>query len=182
MPISRRTTSTNTTNLNTTHNNYDQRSVNDAGGGAVGDGNTVTVTDGGAFDIVGRLADGMNANSLAQTQAATAIASSAGGLGTGAMAFASQAQEDASSFNLDALERTFDLASASAANARGSSSDALGFARETFGKALGAVTASGDAVAGAYANATDSATGNRTLILVGIGVIGLAATFFFLKR
>lgn len=134
----------NSTTENKTTNNYaDNRSVIDAGGGVVGSGNVLNITDG-------------------ETSRA-------------ALAFAAGTQEGVSGFNLAALERTFNMAGLAAANSQKSSGELLGFARE----AVGGATA---AVGEAYKTATDTGSGNRTLILAGLAVVGVAAAVFLFKR
>lgn len=242
------------TSNNTTNNNYDQRSVLDAGGGIIGDGNDwasnsnnayalnsnnrtsntstntstqvdasqsftdwsnrstaytdsrdqsvmqsfVTnsdnrnITDGGAFDIVRNVADGIGRIGLAQVDTARALADRADTTSAGAMSFAMRAQQDAAGFNEAAASQAFDLARSGSAQAFESSGAALNFARETFGDVLSmardvvgqagtqARTAA-DTAAGAYQSAADTSTGNKTLIYAGLAVLAVAAVAYAFK-
>ncbi|TXC66024.1 hypothetical protein FSC37_09195 [Piscinibacter aquaticus] len=125
--------------------------MNDAGGGVIGSGtvdnslsyqqftdsrnqSTTVVTDGGAFDVVRSVADGLSRIGLAQTDAAREIATRADAAGNSAMTFAMRAQQDAAGFNELAASKSFDLARSSAAQAFASSGEAIGFTRDTFGR------------------------------------------------
>lgn len=167
------------TSTTTTNTFNDNREVNDAGGGLVGDGNVITSTDGGAFELVGNVAQ-------LQLDATRSIADAGRGTTDSAFAFAERAQADAASFNDSAARRVFDLASSSQARAFDSSGEALGFARETFGDVLGlarnVVGQAGEqareastVAAGAYSSAADSGTGNRTLAYAGLAVVAVLA-------
>lgn len=189
-----------TTNQSTT-NQYDQRSVTDAGGGIVGSGNafdqssqtTINNTDGGAFALVGRVADGVADTSRMQTMAAERIADAAGASSHAAFEFAERAQSDAASFNLSAADRVFDLASSGQSQAFASSRDAMGFAQESFGELASlarevvgqagtqAATAAATA-SGAYQAAADTGNGNKTLVYAALGVVAVAALAFAFKR
>jgi hypothetical protein len=197
-----------TTNQSTT-NQFDQRQVNDAGGGIVGSGNqfdqsirytdsrtsstTINNTDGGAFALVGRVADGVADTSRMQTLAAERIAGQAGASSKDAFALAQRAQADAAGFNLNAANRSFDLARSSSAAAFDASSDAMGFARDSFGKladlARTVVGQAGEQAAdaaatasGAYQAAADTGNGNKTLVYAALGVVAVAALAFAFKR
>lgn len=189
-------TSKNATSTASTSQYYDNRSVVDAAGGIVGSGNawdqslhltdasstTNVVTDGRSFDLVRDIG-------LAQADTARAIALGGSTMGTDALELGFAAQARAVDSATHTSNSAFDLARSSQANAFESSGEALGFARETFGDVLGlARTVVGQAgtqadtaastAAAAYSSATDSSSGNKTLIYAGVAAvaaIGLAA-------
>lgn len=210
-----------TTNQQTT-NNYDQRQVNDAGGGVIGTGNVLDnstsmsyaaftdsrdlsqsftdfsnrsttdsrdqsvriSTDGGAFDVVRSVADGLRQIGVDQTAAARDIALRADTAGSNAMTFAIKAQESAAGFNELAAGRAFDLARSTSTQAFASSGEALGFTRDTFGKvvdlAQSVIGQAGTQAAqvastanAAYASASDTSSGNKTLLYAGIAAVAL---------
>lgn len=231
----------NNTQTSSTQNYYDNRSVVDAGGGIVGNGNFVDSssaysyssftdasdrssrtsidasqsftdwsdrstsletsdsrdqsvkisTDGGAFDVIRSVADGLNKIGLAQTDAARAIAGQIDSVGGGAVDLALKAQQSAASFNENAANKAFDLARSSSTQAFSSSSEALGFAKETFGDVVGlartVIDQAGDqakSVAStanaAYASASDTSSGNKTLLYAGVAavaLVGIVAAF-----
>ena len=205
--------SSSSTAANSTQNYYDSRSVIDAGGGVVGTGNTIDssrsyqsftdsrdtstkvqtniTTDGGAFDVVRSVADGLNKIGLAQTDAARDIALSADKSMSGSVSLAMKAQEDAASFNELAASKSFDLARSTSTQAFASSSEALGFGRDTFDKVIGlardVVGQAGTQAAqvastanAAYASASDTSSGNKTLLYAGVAavaLVGLAVAF-----
>lgn len=145
----------------TTSNFYDQRQVNDAAGGIVGSGNTqdnrisIVSTDAGAIATAKEIA----------TRAIDAAQASS----SGAVAGAVKVTESAIEASRYSGGRAFDLAEKSAVQAYSSSGAALDFGRSAL-----------EAVANANASAADSATGNKTLIYVGIAAvaaIGLAVAF-----
>ena len=150
-------------------------------------------TDGGAFDIVRNVADGLTSVGLAQVGAARDLARRVDSQGTAATDFAIKAQEQAVGFAEGAAGRAFDLARSSAAQAFASSGDALGFTRDTFAKGVDlaresvqqagtqATTAAATA-GGAYQSAADTSSGNKSLIYVGLAVVGLVGVALLLKR
>jgi hypothetical protein len=157
------------------------------------DRSTHISTDGGAFDIVARIADGVADTSRDQLAVTQRMAELNAGTGNMAFEFAQRAQESAAGFNTAALRGSFDLAAQAAANGRGSIDAALGFARETWASALDLADKVTDqagqqadqaasVAAGAYQSAADTSSGNRTLVLSGLAVVGMAAAFFFFRR
>ena len=229
--MSRKSNSTSTSS-NQTY--YDQRSVVDAGGGVVGNGNDSSsrfnyqaftdrsdrsvdssqrftdwsnrstndsrdqridnrqITDGGAFDVVRDVADGVSRFGLAQIGLARDLATRADASSSSAMTLAMRAQQDAASFNEGAAGKAFDLARSSAAQAFASSGDAIGFTRDTFADVVGlardvvgqagdqARTAAGTAGA-AYSSASDTSSGNKTLVYAGIAVVALVGVVVAFK-
>lgn len=205
--------SSSTTTQSTT-NNYDQRQVNDAGGGVIGQGNnldnslsyasftdsrsttTNVSTDGGAFDVVRSVADGITRIGVDQVAAARDIALRADTQSSGAMDFARQAQQSAAGFNELAASKAFDLARSSSTQAFESSGAALGFTRDTFSDVVSlakdVIGQAGDqaktvatTAGAAYASASDTSSGNKTLLYAGIAavaLVGVVAAFGFMKR
>lgn len=184
------------TNTSTVVNNYDQRSVNDAGGGLIGDGSSIdnsisyasftNSTDGGAFDVVRSVADGLNRIGLAQVDAARDLAGRVDSFQNAGVSLAMRAQQDAAGFNELAAGRAFDLARSSQAQAFANSGEALGFARETFGQvvdlARGVIGQAGQqaseaagTAAAAYANAADTSSGDKTLKYAGLAAVAIVA-------
>jgi LPXTG-motif cell wall-anchored protein len=157
------------------------------------DRSTNISTDGGAFAIVQSVADGVADTSRLQVDLTRRMAELNAGTGNMAFEFAQRAQESAAGFNTAALRGSFDLAAQAAANGRGSIDAALGFARETWASALQLADKVTDqagqqadqaatVAAGAYQSAADTSSGNRTLVLAGLAVVGLAAGFFFFRK
>ncbi|MEK8027238.1 hypothetical protein [Pseudaquabacterium rugosum] len=152
--------------------------------------NNVQALDGGAIAAMG-------ASAAAQSETARAI--TLAGLAAGqdanrqAVGLAVQAQTDAAGYNAAALDRSFGLAQSSLAQVAKSSADAIGMQRESFGQLLDVssrlvdqaneqAAAAASTSAAAYSTAADSSTGNRTVILAGLAVVGLAAAFAFMRR
>lgn len=182
----------------TTSNFYDQRQVNDAGGGVIGSGkvdNSIKVSDSRRTDNSIKLSDNSRSSTststsitysdagamkAAQTMAAQAI-KAASKTSTDTLKFATKAQNDAASFNANATNKVFALATSSQTAAAKSNSEALRFARDVLGDVTRASQAAQGAVVDAYAGAADSASGNKTLIYAGlasvVAVIGLAVAF-----
>lgn len=171
---------------------WSDRSINDNSDRRVSIDNRVT-TDGGAFDIVRNVADGLGQFGMAQVGLARDLASRADAVSGGAVDFAVKAQEQAASFADDQAGRAFDLARSSAAQAFASNADALGFVRETFADAVGlargamqqaqqSASTAADTAGAAYAAASSSATGNKTLIVAGMAVVGLAAVALIFRK
>lgn len=142
----------NTSTTQTTVNNYDQRSVIDAGGGIVGEGNTVVnetntnvmSSDPLAFDLAGR--------SVAQVGDSFADLIAAGQSMVGA--------------NTDA----FTKAIAGAMDLAKGAQSAQGRALESVARAGQDASA---AAASAYQGAADSASGTRQITMLGIGALAL---------
>lgn len=169
---------------------YDQRQVYDAGGGVVGTGNTqdqslhltdasnrsINMTDASStvtHNTDGRAFEFARDVGMAQTEAARAIAQASASAGNRALDFATQAQQDAASFNSSALDRTFDLATTSSGEALGLARDAIAAARSSSSDSLATMQT-------AYQAAADTSSGNKTLIyaaLAAVAVIGLAVAF-----
>lgn len=180
------------TTQSTTNTYTDSRQVWDLGGGIVGDGNVqiTNMVDGGAFDLVKTVG-------LAQQAAVVDLAAIQAKLASEAMqtaaAAAAQAQASATQAIAEGNARALDFAGSSAAAAFQSSNSAIGFASESF-DTLTDVTrslvksaqqqadnAAGTAAA-AYLSAADQATGNRTLILVAMAVVGLGVVVMFMRK
>lgn len=157
----------------TTSNFYDQRQVNDAGGGIVGTGNsqdqsitlvdasTSVTTDAGAFKFASEIG-------RAQTDAAVQIGATGAQLGNSAIKLASDAQAAAIATVRASNSGAFDLAESSAARAYASSGEALAFGRSVLDAASGAVSS-------AYDSAADTSSGNKTLLYAGIAAVALVA-------
>ena len=150
------------------------------------------ITDGGAFDVVKSVADGVSAIGLGQIDLARDLASRADSMRSGATDFAIKAQEQAAGFADDTAGRAFDLARSSAAQAYASSGEALGFTRDTFADVIGLASKAVDqagrqaddaaSTAGAaYSSATNTASGNKTLIYMAIGAIALVGAIAAFK-
>lgn len=151
----------------TTSNFYDNRQVNDAAGGIVGTGNTqdqsITITDNSTTT---------DAGAIQAAQAVSIKAIDAARLSSaGAVAGAVQVTESAIDASQYTSGRAFDLAETSATQAFSSSGAALNFGRSAL-----------DAVAAAQATAQDSATGNKTLIYVGIAAVALVAAVIVFRK
>ena len=141
-------------------------------------------TDGGAFDLVRHVADGITTIGRDQIDYARDLASRADTMGKSATDFAIRSQEAAVGFADQAAGRAFDLARSSAAQAFASSGDALGFTRDTFASVIDLASKAVDqagrqageaaSTAGAaYSAATNTASGNKTLIYMAIGAVAL---------
>ena len=141
-------------------------------------------TDGGAFDLVRHVADGITTIGRDQIGYARDLASRADTMGKSATDFAIRSQEAAVGFADQAAGRAFDLARSSAAQAFASSGDALGFTRDTFASVIDLASKAVDqagrqageaaSTAGAaYSAATNTASGNKTLIYMAIGAVAL---------
>lgn len=152
-----------------------------------------TSTDGGAFDIVRQLGDGVAQTMRMQSTYARDIAMAGAGTANEAFAFAQDAQEGAASFSSAQLGRAFDLARTSQAMAFESSgaalnsmretfSDALALASETIGQAGRQASEAADTASGAYSAAADTSSGNKTVVYVGLAVVGLAVAAWALRR
>ncbi|AMP00158.1 hypothetical protein CAter10_2512 [Collimonas arenae] len=73
--------------------------------------------------------------------------------------------------NQQTIQDVFDLAKQTGANSLTSAAQTMGLA-----------TSTAQLAADAYKNASDSSTGNRTLLLVGMGVIGVAAVAMMMHK
>ena len=151
----------------TTSNFYDQRQVNDAGGGVIGQGNTqdnrISVTDARTVTDAGSI-------QAAQAIAIAAIAAARDSSGT-AVDGAVQVTERAIDASKYSSGRAFDLAEKSAVQSASSSGEALGLARNAI-----------DATKGAYEAAASSATGNKTLLYVAIGAVALVGVVVAFRK
>ena len=160
--------------------NVDDSSLILANGGvAARDGGVVNITDGnamalatsalttglgGAFDLVGR----SNANALeAMNRSGSAAFEFAGKSNANALTYASNVL-DAQSSGLSGFMDGF--------------TELLGFAGATQKTAQGATAANSALVSQAYQDATDSSTGNRTLLLVCVGVVGVVAFAMIFRK
>lgn len=172
-----------------TSNFYDNRQVNDAGGGVIGSGtvdnsiqlvdgsrtstdnsiklsdssrtSTVnTVSDSGAIKAAQQIAtDAIKATSTGQASAFNFASTSA----KEAMTLATKAQTASASFNEQALSKAFDLAKSSQAQAFSNMTEALG------------------GVASSWQASADTNNGNRTLILAALGAVALVGVAMAFK-
>lgn len=166
------------TSTNTTSNYYDQREVNDAGGGVIGTGNvqdnstTYIGVDAGQTEMARQIAMAAIVAARDSSNAATSAAVTA--------------QQNAISSNDKAVSGALDFAKSNAAAAYKSSSDAMGWAGERFDQLTGltqdllkASQKNADSaatnVAAAYDNAASQANGNKTLTIAAMAAIGLVA-------
>lgn len=173
------------TSNQTTSSYYDNRSVVDAGGGIVGTGNTWDQsTNLTSISVDGGAINAIKSMGIAQTEAARDIAIKGAASGSAAMDFARQAQEDASSYNKAALDRSMDLSDSAQKFAMTANDAALSFAGKNFDKVLGMTqdvvkqastnaSNAADVARSAYQSAADTAAGNKTLIYVAIGAVAL---------
>lgn len=182
------------TTTNTTNEFFDQRQVNDAGGGIIGSrndlstnwsstweqnntdsssksysnsGNTTwnaTTTDGGAIK-------GMETVALAQKDLAGQIARINADSSGRVVDAALKSQEGAlASVNL-ANSKAFDFAMEQTKAAFKSGADALGLANKA-----------ADGLAGAYSAAASQSNGNKTLTIAAVAAVGLVAAVALAKR
>jgi len=182
--------SSSSTATNTTSNYYDQRSVNDAGGGIIGTGNSVDASQTWTDNSQTTWTQNTTVVDAGQTEMARQIAlaaiNAAKDGSNGATSAAIKAQENAISSNEKAIRGALDLASSSTSAAFKSSSDAMGWAGDRFdqltgltGDLLKASQKQADAaatnVAAAYNNAASQANGNKTLTIAALAAVGLVA-------
>lgn len=153
-------------NTSTTSNFYDQRQVNDAGGGVIGSGrqdNSITYTDNSVSTDAGSI---KAAQDIAVKAIAAAQKSSEGAV-AGAVAV-TQSAIDSSEYTTG---RAFDLAMKSAVQSSESSGAALGLARNAI-----------DAANSAYQGSADTANGNKTLIYAGLAAVALVGVAVLFRK
>jgi hypothetical protein len=156
------------TTTNATTNNYDQRSIADAGEGIVGGmGNTIDRSTSSTINYQATDAGSIGqAFNLAQSSQAVAFDSTSNALG-----FANASSGQALGF------------------ARESFADLAGLAKTVVGQAAQQASAVVDnsakataAVASAYQASADTATGNKTLIYAGLAAVAVVAAIAFVRR
>lgn len=154
----------------TTSNFYDQRQVNDAGGGVIGGGtidNSISVVDRSSATYNTTDAGSIKAAQDIAVKAIAAAQKSSDSAVAGAVAV-TQSAIDSSEYTTG---RAFDLALKSAVQSSESSGAALGLARNAI-----------DAAAGAYQSAADTGTGNKTLIYAGLAAVALVGVAVLFRK
>lgn len=175
----------------TTSNFYDNRQVNDAGGGIVGSGNfqdqsinltdntrtdsSIRYTDSSSQDSSIRYADSSstNTNNSRTNNSQTTITTTDGGSVEQAVRLATTATTGAFKNSGDALGFGRDVLA-----------DVVGLAKTVVGQAGSQAEAASSIAAGAYAGAADTSSGNKTLVYAGIAAVALvgAAVAFGIFR
>jgi hypothetical protein len=195
------------TQTNTTTAYYDQRQVNDAGGGIAGSGNywDSSTTWAQLTDASNNSTNHWTDNSTTtyqvldagQTEAARQIAlaaiTAARDSSTTATSAAVRAQESAIASGERTTRGALDLAQTSTAAAFRSNTEAMGWAGERFDQLTGltsdllkASAKNADSaaanVAGAYSAAASQANGNKTLTIAALAAVGLVAVVVAMKK
>jgi hypothetical protein len=172
----RRSSSSSSSTTSSEVNNYDQRSVVDNTGGIFGSGNQVD----NSLTVI-------DSRTITQTDAG-AVRASMDAL-TNSLSIGFDGLEGIGAQNQRSIERAFDSADLQSMTAREAilsafdlQGDAQRNSRETYASALSYADSALNAATNAYKTNADSSSGNRTVILAAIAVVGIVGAGLIFRR